>query len=86
MVDDFIVRAIFEEELGLRYKSPRDEDYVLAVEAPRGGVAITVSGLTKALRSLGRRRRRGSPEIAALASGLLRRLLAETGTVKRTKL
>ena len=86
MVDDFIVRAIFEEELGLRYKSPREDDYVPAVEAPRGGVAITLSGLTKALRSLGRPRRRGSPQIAALPRGLLRRLLAETGTVKQTKL
>jgi hypothetical protein len=36
---DIMVRAIFEEELGLPYKSPSDDDDVPAVEAPRGGVA-----------------------------------------------
>jgi hypothetical protein len=39
MLDDIMVRAIFEEELGLPYKSPSDDDDVPAVEAPRGGVA-----------------------------------------------
>jgi sulfonate transport system ATP-binding protein len=47
MVDDPIVRAIFEEELGLRYELPREDDDVPEGEAPRGGVAITLSGLTK---------------------------------------
>jgi hypothetical protein len=35
MVDDFIVRAIFEEELGLRYTSPANGDDVPAIEAER---------------------------------------------------
>jgi hypothetical protein len=36
MLDDIMVRAIFEEELGLRYKSPSDDDDAPKVEAPRG--------------------------------------------------
>ncbi len=43
MVDDFIVRAIFEEELGLRYKSPSGDDPVPAVEALRGGLPETAA-------------------------------------------
>ncbi len=48
MVDDVIVRAMFEEHIGRAYAFDNDNLSGAAPEAPPGGVAITLRGLTKA--------------------------------------
>jgi hypothetical protein len=53
MVDDFIVRAIFEEELGLRYKSSSEDDHVPAVQAPPETAALERGLLRRLLAEAG---------------------------------